>query len=295
MLKGYLSNLMSLRHLGGKLGNSRYPFIMNVCLIIGSEGTLGKQIVLDKLKFANVIVIGYDVVENSYLKHDRYYFVSGSVQSRNEIFRLRTVIEDIQNKNNIDKEIDSIINVFAANDFKYDTASLPTHLTPDEWMLWGWQNYPDEDFLNQYDVNVIGIHRILTSLYETYKNSKSCSIVNFSSQYAKRNIDQNLFKNLGHFIFKPPAYSASKAAIENYTGYLSQVFKNTGIRANVIAPGVVNTGQSKEFKEKYSRLTNAGRLMQPEEILGAVDFLTSERSTYMNGSCLTLDGGWSTR
>ena len=104
-----------------------------------------------------------------------------------------------------------------------------------------------------------------------------------------------IFKNLGHFIFKPPAYSASKAALENYTEYLSQLFKGSGIRVNSIAPGVVFSGQSEAFRAKYSVSTNTGRMMDPKEIVGAIDFLTSENSSYMNGSCLTIDGGWSSR
>jgi NAD(P)-dependent dehydrogenase (short-subunit alcohol dehydrogenase family) len=108
-------------------------------------------------------------------------------------------------------------------------------------------------------------------------------------------LNQSIFKKLDHYVFKPPAYSASKAALENYTEYLSQVFQGSGVRINTIAPGVIDSGQSDEFKGEYSRTTNKGRLMNPSEILGAIEFLTSENSEYMTGSCLTIDGGWSAK
>jgi NAD(P)-dependent dehydrogenase (short-subunit alcohol dehydrogenase family) len=268
---------------------------MKINVIVGCEGILGRQIVESKLSKSDNIVIGYDSLSSSTSHHDRFQFVSGNVESRADIMVLKDRIKKIQVEHNVEGKIDCIINSFAATDYKYMQKDVPIGLSDEDWMIWGWQNYPDGDFLKQYEVNVLGIHRILTVLYDCYRHSQDCSIVNFSSQFAKRNLDQELFMNLDSFTFKPPAYSASKAAIENYTEYLSQVFKKSGIRVNTIAPGVVDTGQSDVFKEKYSKETNTGRMMDAREIIGAIEFLTSELSSYMNGACLTLDGGWSTR
>jgi NAD(P)-dependent dehydrogenase (short-subunit alcohol dehydrogenase family) len=268
---------------------------MKINVIVGCEGTLGRQIAAAKLSNTENIVIGYDILGFSNLNHDRFHFVSGSVQSRPDIVLLRDKIKEVQHGYGIGNSLNSLINSFAATDYKYEKNDMLDKIPETDWMLWGWQNYPDHDFLKQYDVNVVGIHRILTTLYECYQDSKSCSIVNFSSQFAKRNLDQEIFLNLGNFIYKPPAYSASKAAIENYTEYLSQLFKNSGIRVNTIAPGIIDTGQQMAFKQKYSKETNTGRLMDATEIVGAIEFLTSENSSYMNGACLNLDGGWNTR
>lgn len=275
--------------------NSGYSQPMKINVIVGCEGTLGRQIVDSKLSELDNIVIGYDSLRSSGVNHDRFHFVCGDVESRVDIEVLKNTIKETQAKHKLEGSLACLINSFAATDYKYKEQDVPVELDEQDWMLWGWQNYPDDDFLKQYEVNVLGIHRVLTVLYDCYEKSQNCSIVNFSSQYAKRNLNQELFINFGKFTFKPPAYSASKAAIENYTEYLSQLFKNTGIRVNAIAPGVVDTGQSDAFKERYSKETNTGRLMEANEIIGAIEFLTSEHSTYMNGACLTLDGGWSTK
>jgi NAD(P)-dependent dehydrogenase (short-subunit alcohol dehydrogenase family) len=268
---------------------------MELSVVVGCEGLLGKQIVAAKLSKPENIVIGYDSKKASNLTHDRFHFVSGSVESRDDIAVLRLKIKELQSRYSFGNSLNSIINAFAAKEYRYEMTKLPNAIPESGWMLWGWQNYPDSDFLRQYDVNLVGIHRILTTLYDCYQNSKSCSIINFSSTFARRNLDQQIFTSLDNFTYKAPGYGASKAAIENYTEYLSQVFKNSGIRVNAIAPGIVDTGQAMAFKEKYSNETNTGRLMDASEIVGAIEFLSSKDSSYMNGTCLTLDGGWSTR
>ena len=268
---------------------------MILCVVIGCEGLLGKHIVDSKLANPEVIVVGFDKSIDSKQYHARFHYMSGDVDNRSDLMHLKAKIIKIQSEYGLGNSLDCIINSFAAKDFKYNTDVLPKSLPESEWMLWGWQNYPDQNFLDQYDTNVIGVHKVLTTLYDCYKDSPSCSIVNFSSQYAKRNLNQEIFKKLDKFTFKPPAYSASKAALENYTEYLSQVFRGTGIRINTIAPGVVDSGQNEQFKERYSRTTNTGRLMNAKEVIGAIEFLTSENSSYMSGSCITLDGGWSVR
>jgi NAD(P)-dependent dehydrogenase (short-subunit alcohol dehydrogenase family) len=52
-------------------------------------------------------------------------------------------------------------------------------------------------------------------------------------------------------------------------------------------------GQKKEFIDKYSKSTLSGRMMFPNEITAIVKFLISNESSYITGSCLVADGGWS--
>ena len=65
------------------------------------------------------------------------------------------------------------------------------------------------------------------------------------------------------------------------------------IKVNCIVPGGVSQNQDKLFKKKYSKLTPMNRMMEKTELNGILDFLCSEKSNYMTGSIIFMDGGYS--
>ena len=64
------------------------------------------------------------------------------------------------------------------------------------------------------------------------------------------------------------------------------------IRVNCIAPGGVRFDQDEEFIQKYSKLTPMNRMMEKNELNELVEFLCSSGSSYMTGSTIVVDGGW---
>ena len=64
------------------------------------------------------------------------------------------------------------------------------------------------------------------------------------------------------------------------------------IRVNTIVPGGVQGDFTPEFIENYSKMTPMKRMMQKNEILGAIHYLASDNASYTTGSTLTVDGGW---
>ena len=64
------------------------------------------------------------------------------------------------------------------------------------------------------------------------------------------------------------------------------------IRVNCIAPGGVRFDQDEEFIKKYSKLTPMNRMMEKNELNELVEFLCSSGSSYMTGSTIIVDGGW---
>ena len=90
---------------------------------------------------------------------------------------------------------------------------------------------------------------------------------------------------------KPVDYSVTKHGIIGLTKYLSTYFADKGIRVNSISPGGVYTDQSEDFVKRLSELIPMGRMANKDEYKGAIVFLCSEASSYMNGHNLILDGG----
>jgi NAD(P)-dependent dehydrogenase (short-subunit alcohol dehydrogenase family) len=102
-----------------------------------------------------------------------------------------------------------------------------------------------------------------------------------------------------------PAYSASKAAINNFTQWLSVHFAKTGVRVNAIAPGFLltnqnrfllvdeKTGQSTPRGQKIMNGTPMGRYGVPEELTGTLLYLLSDWSEFITGIVIPVDGGFS--
>lgn len=103
---------------------------------------------------------------------------------------------------------------------------------------------------------------------------------------------------------KIPAYSGAKAAISNFTQWLSVYFSRTNIRVNAIAPGFLLTDQNRDLllnddgsysdrAEKIINSTPLGRFGEPEELVGALLFLVNQQaSSFVNGVVLPIDGGF---
>ena len=122
------------------------------------------------------------------------------------------------------------------------------------------------------------------------------SIVNVSSIYGLLSPVQDLYafrRTQGETFVKPVAYSVSKSAILNLTRYLATYWASAGVRVNTLTLGGVSNDQPEEFLAAYSARVPMGRMLNAEEALGAVVFLASDASSYVTGSNVVVDGGWS--
>ena len=90
-------------------------------------------------------------------------------------------------------------------------------------------------------------------------------------------------------------YAATKAALEGFARSLARELGPRGIRVNSIAPGFLETDLSatlpEEQRQRIARRTALGRLGKPEDIAGAIDFLTSKSARFSTGQTLKVDGG----
>jgi 2-deoxy-D-gluconate 3-dehydrogenase len=98
-----------------------------------------------------------------------------------------------------------------------------------------------------------------------------------------------------------PAYAASKHAVAGLTKALANEWAGSGVHVNAVAPGYFATDNTEALRGDAKRSTEilgripAGRWGQPEDITGAVIFLASPASDYVNGHVLVVDGGWMAR
>ena len=100
-------------------------------------------------------------------------------------------------------------------------------------------------------------------------------------------------KNQGIEIEKPIGYSISKSGILNLTRFLATKFAENKIRVNTLTLGGVYDDNPPEFVKDYSERTPLKRMANKEEYAGPLLFLASDMSSYMTGSNLIVDGGWS--
>lgn len=118
------------------------------------------------------------------------------------------------------------------------------------------------------------------------------SIINIASIYGVVANDPMLYAETD--MKQPPNYNFVKAGMINFTRYLASYYGRHGVRANSISPGGYFNDQPQAFVEAYSSRVPLGRMMHNEDIKGAVVFLASDASEYVNGHNLLVDGGWTT-
>jgi NAD(P)-dependent dehydrogenase (short-subunit alcohol dehydrogenase family) len=158
------------------------------------------------------------------------------------------------------------------------------------------ESYPESSFDEVMDVNVKGTFLCCQVVGGAMAREGRGSIVNVSSVYGLLSPVQDLYafrRERGETFVKPVAYSVSKSAILNLTRYLATYWAKDGVRVNTLTLAGVWNDQPPEFLEAYKTRVPLGRMLEASEALGAVVFLASDASSYVTGSNVVVDGGWS--
>jgi 2-deoxy-D-gluconate 3-dehydrogenase len=183
--------------------------------------------------------------------------------------------------------IDGLVNN-AALDPKFDAAHADSHVN-------AFETYPLELWNQAVAVNLTGMFLCAQAVTPIMLEQRSGAIVNVSSTYGLVGPDQRLYErddpNAARQ-YKPVVYSVTKSAALGLTRYLATYFAGTGVRVNTLTPGGVYADHDDEFVKRYSWRTPLGRMARKDEYCGALIFLLSDASSYMTGSNLVVDGGW---
>ncbi len=149
--------------------------------------------------------------------------------------------------------------------------------------------YTEEDWATVIEVNLSSVFRLSQVAGRHMLQRGSGKIVNIAS----------LLSFQGGI--NVPAYSASKGGVAQLTKALANEWARLGINVNAIAPGYMRTDNTAALQADQTRSVQileripAGRWGEPEDLVGAAVFLSSEASDYLHGHVMVVDGGWLSR
>ncbi len=240
----------------------------NVALITGGTGDLGTAIA-KQLNASSKYVFALDLAS---VEHGKAWENEMSEEGyRNVAFRHM----DVTDYEQCEKVVYSIIKEFGNIDVLINNAGITrdavfTKMTKKQW----------DEVLR---VNLDGMFNVTRQVVENMREHESGRIVNVSSVNAQKGQ------------FSQANYAASKAGVYGFTKSLAQELMSKNITVNSISPGYVDTrlmkGIRPDILESIIAQIPAKRLAEPQEIAWAIDFLVSDRSRYITGANLSINGG----
>lgn len=246
-----------------------------VCIVTGGTGYLGSESV-KILKDFGAIVVAADVRD----KEERWenataaadWYVQCDLSSTESI---RSCFKEVAQKYG---HIDVLVNCgsYGAGFGKESQLEFMT----------------DEHFQIGVDGTVGTVFRAMREVIP-YMKEHGGSIINYCSMYGLVAPDLRIY---GDNPQKQPAnYGAGKAGVDQITRYAASALGEYNIRVNAVTPGPFpnpNNQTNEEFNSKLANKTMLGRFGQSYEIAGAILLLASDASSFMTGSNITVDGGW---
>lgn len=236
-------------------------------LVTGGYRGIGKAIAL-KLASMGANVIVNDIGEPE-----------TAIDTVNEIRGLGVESEAIQANVAVEEEVNGMIAKVIEKFGRIDILINNAGITRDGLLM----KMKESDWQSVLDVNLKGVFLCTKAVVRPMMLQKSGSIVNITSVVG-------ITGNAGQ-----SNYSASKAGVIGFTKSIAKEIGSKGVRVNAVAPGFINTKMTEalpeEVKKAYMANIPLKRYGEPDEIAEVVAFLCEDRSRYMTGQVLKVDGG----
>jgi NAD(P)-dependent dehydrogenase (short-subunit alcohol dehydrogenase family) len=147
------------------------------------------------------------------------------------------------------------------------------------------------DFCENVSLHLGGYFLCTQRFAEFFKRQGFGHVINISSIYG--NVAPRFEIYEGTPMTMPVEYAAIKSAVQHLSLYFMRYYKGTALRFNVVSPGGIFDGQPEPFLERYKKYAQHKGMLAPADVAGALVFLISDLSSYVNGQNIIIDDGWS--
>lgn len=259
------------------------------CIVTGGAGLLGR-VFADALADAGASVFLFDMDAN------RLQSIADMLQ-RKHGNRVQTIICDITNKDDVTQAVSKIA-ASGGIQALVNSAAIDPKFEPGEDGKFAdngaFPSYSLENWTRSLTVNLTGSFLMTQVVCAEMEKTGEGSVVNIASTYALTAPDQRIYEtdDGGPRFFKPVDYSTTKSGILGFTRAVAAYYRDTNIRINALVPGGAYNDHDPQFTQAYADRTISGRMADPAEYRGPILYLCSDASSYMTGSTLIVDGGW---
>lgn len=238
-----------------------------VALITGGTRGIGKQIALTFAKE------NYDIVINYRSENDELKKAMEEIKANN--VKCMAIKGDVSNFKDCEKIIKETVEQFGRIDVLVNNAGI----TKDTLLM----RMSKEDFEQVINVNLVGTFNMSKNVIQYMMKQRNGRIINISSVVG-------ISGNAGQ-----TNYAASKAGIIGFTKSLAKEVASRNILVNAVAPGFIGTDMTAvlkdEVKNEITKQIPLKRMGTPEDVANVVSFLASEKSNYITGQVINVDGG----